>query len=114
MVMGAFFYLSHQPTLPKVVPEFDSSDKLIHALAYGFLARTWFWALSDRSHQKRMGLAFLLTAFYGLFDEWHQSFVPNRTADGYDFLADCIGAFLAIAPEFPRLICKTHTQSLSS
>lgn len=31
---------------------------------------------------------------YALSDEVHQKFVPGRSADVFDFLADCIGVIL--------------------
>jgi VanZ family protein len=36
-------------------------------------------------------LAALLTSTYGASDEWHQAFVPRRTSDVADWLADTIG-----------------------
>ncbi len=40
-------------------------------------------------------IAFLLAALYGLSDEYHQSFVPGRTATIADWLIDLIGAGVA-------------------
>ena len=37
-------------------------------------------------------VAFLLIVLYGLSDEYHQSFVPGRTATIVDWLVDLIGA----------------------
>jgi VanZ family protein len=34
---------------------------------------------------------------YGMTDEWHQSFVPNRHAELRDLVADGIGALAATA-----------------
>ena len=39
-------------------------------------------------------LAAALAAVYGVSDELHQSFVPGRTADGADVVADAVGAVL--------------------
>ena len=36
----------------------------------------------------------LLAIVYGVSDEWHQSFVPERSADAADVLADAIGALV--------------------
>jgi VanZ family protein len=41
-------------------------------------------------------LALLLSALYALSDEWHQSFVPGRTATINDAFVDIGGALLAI------------------
>jgi len=34
-------------------------------------------------------------AIYGVTDEWHQSFVPGRSAEVHDLVADTAGAVLA-------------------
>jgi VanZ family protein len=34
----------------------------------------------------------VLATLYGFSDEWHQSFVPARTADAADLLADFCGS----------------------
>jgi VanZ family protein len=38
----------------------------------------------------------LVVSAYGASDEWHQSFVPGRSTDVRDWIADTIGAALAI------------------
>ena len=35
-------------------------------------------------------------SLYGASDEWHQSFVPGRDADILDWLADTLGASIAL------------------
>ncbi|MDI1321017.1 MAG: VanZ family protein, partial [bacterium] len=42
-------------------------------------------------------LALLLAAVYAATDEFHQSFVPGRTASLGDVLIDITGAFVALA-----------------
>ena len=42
------------------------------------------------------GCALLITAAYASTDEWHQSFVPGRTASPVDVLIDGSGGFLAL------------------
>jgi VanZ family protein len=48
------------------------------------LRRNWFW------------LTLSLAIAYALSDEFHQSFVPSRTASIYDCLIDTAGAFIAL------------------
>ncbi|GAC1398285.1 MAG: VanZ family protein [Pyrinomonadaceae bacterium] len=48
------------------------------------LRRYWFVA------------AFALVAVYALFDEYHQSFIPTRTASIYDSLIDMTGGVIAL------------------
>ena len=60
---------------------------LLRALARGRLSGvTWGRALA----------AIALATLYGVSDEAHQSFVPGRTPDRFDVLADCVGAALAV------------------
>jgi VanZ family protein len=40
-------------------------------------------------------LSFILIALYGLSDEFHQSFVPGRTATIADWFVDLVGAGIA-------------------
>ncbi len=45
--------------------------------------------------KKYSGLAALFfTAFYGAVDEFYQKFVPGRTSDIYDVIADTVGGLL--------------------
>ena len=45
---------------------------------------------------RRTALTIVLAALiYGCLDEFHQSFVPNRTVEALDVLADTTGALLA-------------------
>lgn len=93
------FYLSHQPTLP--YPG-DLDAKIVstmgHVGVFGVLAVLFWWALglTGMAFGRRGLLAIVLTVIYGFLDEWHQSFVPGRTPDILDIIADTVGATLAI------------------
>lgn len=93
------FLLSHQPTLP--YPD-DMDAKIIstmgHVGVFGVLAALIWWALglTEMPPLRRAGIAVLLTVTYGFLDEWHQSFVPGRTPDVRDIIADTTGAILAM------------------
>ena len=93
--MSVLFLLSATPdlTLPISGPGFD---KIYHAGAYGLLAVLFLAALPPDAkvgyRWSQVGLAILLAGLYGLADEWHQSFVPTRTPDIWDFAADVTGA----------------------
>jgi hypothetical protein len=115
LACSAFYYISSMPKPP--VPEvllFPHSDKLLHAIAYGGLAvlaswgtvarpgsrsRRAFRRLQRRPRQRYgqgMRFAFILALGYGIFDECHQAFVPGRSASFADWLADGIGAGVAL------------------
>jgi VanZ family protein len=42
------------------------------------------------------GITFLIAASFAASDEFHQSFVPTRTATVHDVLIDCVGVAVAI------------------
>jgi VanZ family protein len=69
-------------------------DKLVHFVVYGLLG-----VLICRTGRGVWSavLAVLLASAYGATDEWHQSFVPSRSAEVADWLADTIGAIVAVA-----------------
>ena len=90
--MALIFYLSSQsnplPALTETV-----WDKLLHLAEYGGLALL----LTRAFVAERFGwlpaivLAVFLTSGYGVTDEYHQAFVPLRTSDVHDWIADSLG-----------------------
>jgi VanZ family protein len=95
---GLIFLLSAQPgdAFPKLI-----LDKLIstasHFTVYAILMTLLVMALhrgSGMSATRARLSAFVLVAVYALSDEYHQSFVPGRTATLFDWLADVAGASL--------------------
>ena len=93
LYMSAIFYLSSQSRLHKALFPVNHIDKLYHFLAYmllGYLcARLFSHLLSSPS--AIFFAASVLSALYGLSDEFHQSFVPGRDASWGDALADALG-----------------------
>jgi VanZ family protein len=92
------FFLSAQPVLPKTGPSIPHADKLAHLVMYAILGFLTTRALR-RAHnlplQTAIPLAILIGALYGASDEWHQSFIPPRTPDMADWIADVTGTTLA-------------------
>ena len=74
--------------------------KAAHLTEYavlGLLAARAFFASSHNSLRRTWFLlGFLLILVYGLLDEYHQSFVPSRTASLYDSAIDVIGGLLGL------------------
>jgi len=66
-----------------------------HFLGYGFIGlawlRAWWMTLPHSRFRHDALLALLGTAIVASCDEWHQSFLPNRTASPWDVLLDCTG-----------------------
>lgn len=95
--MAVIFYLSHQPTLDTPLL-FENQDKAIHAGVYGLLAILILGAMPLRLAGytgRQAWFSALLASLYGISDEFHQSFVPGRSPEVGDWLADTAGALLA-------------------
>lgn len=70
---------------------------LYHALgAGGPLAGARSEAAARRAGRARLLLALVLTALVAGLDEWHQAFVPGRSARLYDVALDTLGGALAL------------------
>ncbi|HZC81982.1 MAG TPA: VanZ family protein [Nitrospiraceae bacterium] len=97
---GLIFFLSDQPHPEEYVPvfAFQGGDKLGHALEYSVLGilcyRAFRHAAGEWASRYALYLAIVASIGYGVSDEFHQYFVPLRKADGWDVLADTIGASL--------------------
>jgi VanZ family protein len=67
-----------------------------HFIGYGLLGlawlRAWWMTLPYTIFLKDAALALLGTAMTASADEFHQSFLPNRTGTPWDVLLDCCGA----------------------
>jgi len=94
---AAIFIQSSLPTIEQL-PQWPHLDKILHVAAYALLGFLFFRALSgDRPSFNRnfsLILSIIFTGLYGLSDEIHQSFVPGRSAEVADALADLAGGFL--------------------
>lgn len=98
----AFIYVLS--SLPKLHVTFETplgADKIVHALMFFvlcLLVRRAFFHQHYFPLMRTYALlgAFIFTAVYGILDEYHQQFVPNRVPDFYDFLADVGGAVLYV------------------
>lgn len=92
------------------------ADKLLHLLGYALLAALYFRAQASTRPEAPLGEALassvLFTSLYGAMDELHQAFVPSRSADIVDVLADAAGAVIGaglcywLAPRMPRFLQK--------
>ncbi|MEZ4632969.1 MAG: VanZ family protein [Deinococcales bacterium] len=87
---AVIFYFSHSSNAHGVGFLVSPWDKILHAAAYSFL--TGLIYLETR----RVALSFLLSLGYGFSDEIHQQFVPGRSLDPLDLMADGLGAMLAL------------------
>jgi len=99
--MGLIFVTSSQPELPFV---FNKTVDLItkkagHVTEYGVLAFLLWRAISKEREALAplsFGGAFVFSLLYGVSDEFHQTFVPGRTARLTDVGFDALGSLLAL------------------
>jgi VanZ family protein len=67
-----------------------------HFTGYGAMGlawlRAWWMTLPHSRFLPDAFLALLGTAMVASCDEWHQSYLPNRTGTPWDVLLDCCGA----------------------
>lgn len=100
-VMAVIFVLSSQSGLR--VSEDAAVDRPFrvtgHLLAFGTLAACLLFALSwrRRPRLRDVAIAFAVTVVFAVSDEWHQSFVPDRTGRLDDVVTDTIGAVAGLA-----------------
>lgn len=87
MAWAAFLFLqSSSSTAGAFLAGFPpGTDKVVHAGAFGLLGA--LVTLGSGNPLLGVGAALL----YGLSDEFHQYFVPERTADLFDVVADTVG-----------------------
>jgi VanZ family protein len=86
---------------------FVPTDKLLHTLAFGglalLLARAAHWLKPPASLARKLLSAALGSSLLGLLLELCQAFVPYRSADPWDWVADTVGAALATSLVFAYL-----------
>lgn len=96
-MIAIFHFSSESEPLPAVTAHVW--DKLLHTAEYAGLALLFCRAL----RRERLGVlaaalvAVLLTSAYGATDEWHQFYVPLRSSDIHDWLADTLGGTIGAA-----------------
>ena len=81
-------------------------DKAMHFGLYAVLGALAALAVDPARDRRRRGLLVLVAiAAFAAVDEWHQRFIPGRSADAADWIADVVGAtcgLLLLAARVPR------------
>lgn len=96
--MAVIFALSSQSQLPTPAGLSDDARSVIgHLCVYGVLA-VLLWMALPRGWpaSRRIAVAFAGAILFGVTDEWHQSFVPDRESTFSDLVVDAIGASVAL------------------
>ncbi|MFP4559267.1 MAG: VanZ family protein [Archaeoglobaceae archaeon] len=90
-----------------IYPATKYPDKFLHVAIYGIFGILLHASFRYRHPVAYSSLLAIVVGFlYGITDEFHQSFVPGRTASLWDLTADIIGLLLAQIVIFIVLIIK--------
>lgn len=91
------------------------ADSTAHAAEYLVLALLFLRALAGGAWTGVTWPASLaavaLSVAYGLLDEWHQSFVPGRSSEWRDVMADAAGASLGAGAAWAWSIIRHFSRS---
>ncbi|HSC85734.1 MAG TPA: VanZ family protein [Polyangiaceae bacterium] len=94
--LGTTFYVGSMARDPLAVIEFDAKDKVLHALFFGVMQRTHFRALLFLFPKRPASFlnvrAAITTILVGILLELWQAFLPHRSAELLDAVADAVGA----------------------
>jgi len=97
--MALVFALSANP-MPEQVPDYWQIDKLYHFSAYLVMGALWARALfngrAGRPAAVLLVAAVVITVFFGGMVEVYQSFLPYRTGDILDALANGAGGLAGV------------------
>ena len=75
------------------------SDKVVHFTMYailGFLAIRAAWTRGTSLPWRRFLVVAGCVSLWGAFDEWHQQFIPSRSMELGDWIADSIGGIAGV------------------
>ena len=87
---AVLFVLSALPDIsgPARIPY---ADKLGHMGLYAVLGGLLAWGRAKAGRPLGHVSLLMIGALYGLSDEWHQMYVPGRSPDVADWVADVVG-----------------------
>jgi VanZ family protein len=96
------------PPVPEVL-HFQHADKLLHFLAYAVLGGLALVGMGARERTRSALAAWALVAIWGVCDEWHQSFVPGRTACVGDLAADLCAVGIGLVAHRARRAARRRS-----
>lgn len=78
---------------PVAAPDIVGIDKVTHFFVFGLLASL----VARNGFLPGVGwMAVLIVSLFGITDEFHQSFTPGRSVEVADWVADTLGAAVAV------------------
>lgn len=93
-------------------PDIVNFDKAAHFFVFGLLATL---VARNGFVPGRAWMAVAAVSLFGLTDEWHQSFTPGRSVEVIDWIADTLGASVAVTvyaawPRYRELLERSLTR----
>jgi VanZ family protein len=98
--MGAILTATSIPGVFVPAIGFRFTDKAVHLGMYGVLGFLMGRAMDNSTGTARVRAslgAFLFCVALGAADEWHQLYIPGRTAEVADWMADSTGGLVGAA-----------------
>lgn len=76
-------------------------DKIAHFSAYAVLSFLMYWLfyIGNKSvmlNWRKVFIIIFVLTLYGILDEIHQSFIPGRSTEFYDLVADVLGIWSGV------------------
>ena len=100
IVYCLFIFIQSDYPSPESLPSFAFSDKLLHFAAYAIMGVLFYRAYQTLPLQNNIQLLMLFSmisaSLYGISDEIHQSFIPDRDGSFSDAIADALGAVCGV------------------
>lgn len=92
------FIASHQEGVPFDTSIFIFQDKVMHFFAYtiyGYTIQLYLKSL-NLAKSKYIMFTIMIGSLFGLSDEFHQYFIPNRSTEFFDWVADTLGVSFSL------------------
>lgn len=114
----AIFIISDQQQIivPKIGIQIE--DKILHFIAYTFFGLTIIYSIygyrQGINKKKLLTILLVVGSLYALSDEFHQYYVPGRSADVWDFIADFLGVYFSyfLYPILKKILTKFKEKSV--
>jgi VanZ family protein/UDP-2,3-diacylglucosamine pyrophosphatase LpxH len=116
-VAATIVWLSAQSQYPMGLQLPPPMDKFAHASVFGALALVLDMALRlnwpGLPMYRRHLLVFVAVSCFGATDEWHQLFVPGRSCEFGDWVADSVGGGLGLLAASTQILFTRRLGALS-
>jgi VanZ family protein len=111
--MTAMFYAQSWPNAPQ--PPGPLTDKHEHFFFYGVLGVLALRALTNAQWRRVSAAtalgAIVFSSLYGVVNEFHQRFVPGRSYEVLDMIANAVGASVAVALVWAWSIIRRRSET---